>query len=164
MAQRTKINTGNTLGGVYKCICGLRYDGAGDVHVFALSDPNNLFKGITFNPNGNNNSVEEWNFVWDDTSVVRAIMEGGGTAFVNHNAGVLEGNSTTLLDIRYLAHKDEEIAVASVCFIDDPYTPDAMLWAPIGTLASGSFHTPSEIDWIEITLIVPSGLIPVELY
>ena len=91
-------------------------------------------------------------------------MEGGGTAFVNHNAGVLEGNSTTLLDIRYLAHKDEEIAVASVCFIDDPYTPDAMLWAPIGTLASGSFHTPSEIDWIEITLIVPSGLIPVELY
>ena len=162
MAQRIKINTGNTQGGVFKCICGLRYDGGGDVHVFALSDPNNLFKGLTFDPQGNNNSVEEWNFNWDDTSIVTAIMQNGGTEWVNENSGILEGDTTCLLDIVYKAHRDEEIAVASVCFIDDAYSSDATIWAPITTLASGVFHTPNQTDWIEITLIVPSALVPIE--
>jgi hypothetical protein len=162
MAQRTKINTGNTQGGVFKCICGLRYDDAAEVHVFALSDPNNLFKGITFDPNGNHNEVMEWNFTWDDTSVVAAVME-EGTVWVNNNGGVKAGSSTSLLSVKYISNRLEEVPVASVCYIDDSYTPDAMIWAAVTDFDGGTYHTPNEFDWIEITLIVPSALIPINV-
>jgi len=160
MAERSRINTGNAQGNIFTCICGLRYDGGGAVHVFPLSDPHDLFQGLTFNPNGNDNTAEEWQFLWDDTSVVRSIMQDGGTEWVNHNSGVLEGNSTTLISIKYIAHYTEEVPVASVCFIDDPYTPDVVLWAAVTDFDGGTYHTVSETDWIEITLIVPAGLIP----
>jgi hypothetical protein len=136
------------------------------VSTYVLTDPNNITDGLVFDAQGNNDSVQEWSFIWDANSFVYNVMAGHGdtgTTFIKTRAG-LTGGAPCLLDLQYHVHQSEELAHASVCYIDDSFTADAVLWCAKTTLASGDYVDPSYFDWIEITLIIPSGQVPVGIF